>query len=121
MSKANIYKPVMVCSEEHYMKYFEDAHKRNWDELKRVEANVIAEGGILHRFLYEAVADGQAVYQVIKLNKKTAKVRWCQIDPCYADYVVPQWGMEATVSLEYIENAIRWQDAMREAFAKRTR
>ena len=116
MGKTSVYKPIMVCSEEHYLRCCDEARKLNEAEIERIEELAIAEGKILHRFLYEAVADGKAVYQVIKVNKRTARVRWCQIDACYADYVVPQWGMEATVPLEYVEQSIRGQDALRKIF-----
>lgn len=113
-----IYEPVMTCTEEDYSKMWEACQKANTEHLEEIEKKAIAAGGILYRFLYESVADGKAVYQVIKVNKTTARVRLCVVDGCFADYVVPQWGNEATVSLDYVKKGIEWQDAWRKMTAK---
>ena len=108
-----IYEPIAVCTDETYNETFQEVYQKNLAHLDAIEEKVIATGSLLYRFLYESVADGKAIYQIIKLNKKTARVRLCRVDGLYDDYVVPQWGMEATVPLDYVKNSIRMQDAWR--------
>jgi hypothetical protein len=115
MAKTNhmIYVPAQTCSEEFNYQEWEECRKVNFERLKEIEEKAIANGGILYRFLYESVADGKAIYQIIKVNKRTVRVRLCSVDGCFDDYVVPQWGEEATINIEYAESGIKWQDAWR--------
>lgn len=115
MSKTNpmIYVPAKTCTIDDFCKKWAECTKANMARLEEIEQKAIANGGILYRFLYESVADGKAIYQIVKLNKKTARVRLCCIDGCFADYVVPQWGDEATIPIEYAYKGIAWQDMWR--------
>jgi hypothetical protein len=110
-----IYKPAKTCTLETFSKDWQECQKVNTELIEKIESQAIANGGILHRFLYESVADGKAIYQIIKENKKTVRVRLCCIDGLFADYVVPQWGEEASISKEYAERAIHFQDIWRQA------
>ena len=115
MAKTNpmLYEPVMIPPEEFNYEEWEKCRTANVARLKEIEQKAIEDGGLLHRFLYESVADGQAIYQIVKVNKKTVKVRICSVDGRYCDYVVPQWGIEATINIEYAEAGIKWQDMWR--------
>lgn len=108
-----IYVPVKTCTLENYSEEWEECQRLNQEEIERIEKIAIQNGGLLYRFLYEGVADGKAVYQIIRVNQKTAKVRWCLIDGLFASYVVPQWGKEAEIPLEYAERQIAFQDMWR--------
>lgn len=119
MMKNMIYSPQKVCTEENYIEMYADVCKTNETHIENIEKQAIANGGLLHRFLYESVADGKAVYQIVKVNKTTVRVKLCSIDGLYDDYVVPQWGKEATIPMSYAENSIRYQDAWREAVNKK--
>jgi hypothetical protein len=112
-----LYVPPITCSEKEYCNKWEGAIKANQKHLEDIENKAIASGKLLYRFIYEPVADGQAIYQIIRVNKNTVKIRLCQIDPLYADYVVNYWGKEATIKKEYAEQQIRSQDALRQIFA----
>lgn len=114
-----IYKPLKVCTEENYIETYVDVCETNEKHIEEIEKQAIANGGLLHRFLYEAVADGKAIYQITKVNKTTVRVKLCSIDGLYDDYIVPQWGKEATVPISYVEHSIRCQDAWREAISKK--
>lgn len=110
-----IYKPVEVRTEGSSLKEWSDCEKANWKHLHEIENAAIEAGGLLHRFMYEPVADGKAIYQIIRVNKKTVRVRACSIDGLYYDYIVPQWGEEATIPKKYAEKAIGFQDFWRGA------
>ena len=113
-----IYEPVKVCTEENYSRTWDEVQKANIAHLEKIEAKAIEQGGLLYRFLYEPVADGKAIYQIIKVNKRTVRVRLCSIDGLYYDYMVPQWGEEATVPIDYAQSGINWQNAWRKNFAE---
>ena len=113
-----IYAQVKTCKESEYLSKWEECIKANEKHLEEIEEKAIANGGLLYRFLYESVADGRAIYQIIRVNKNTARVKICQIDGCYNEYIVPQWGHEATVPLEYIQKQINFQDYWRSVIKK---
>ena len=119
MKNDMIYQPVMICTEENYLKTYQDVRKANIEHLEKIEQKAIAQGSLLYRFLYEGVADGKAIYQIIKVNKTTVRVRLCILDGLYDDYVVPQWGDEATIDREYAEQNILRQDMWRKFIAER--
>lgn len=107
---AMIYKPVKVCTEENICETWLDVCRTNEKRIREIEKKAIANGGLLHRFLYESVADGRGVYQIVKETDKYVQVRFCSLDG-FQDYVVPQWGMEAIISKAYAQDSINRQDA----------
>ena len=115
MTKINpmLYVPIKIHTENDSWQKWEECRKANLEHLEEIEKKAIANGGLLHRFLYESVADGKAIYQIIKVNKKTVRVRLCCVDGCFSDYAVPQWGDEATIDIEYAKSGIKWQDMWR--------
>ena len=117
-----LYSPVKVCSEDKYFEQYQDVVDANMKHIKQIEKEAKSKNTILHRFLYESVADGQAIYQIVKENKQTVQVAICSIDGLYYnDYMVPQWGEKATIPKEYAEHGIRCQDAWEEAMNKKNR
>ena len=120
MKNDMIYKPAIVCTEENYATMWEKAVEENGKKIKEIENKAIAQSSLLYRFLYEGVADGVATYQIVKVNKNTVHIRLCIIDGLFADYVVPQWGTEATISKEYAEKGIRAQDMWNKITAQRS-
>ena len=114
-----LYRPVVTCTEEEYLSKWEGAIKANQKRIDDIEKKAIASGEMLYRFITEPVADGQAVYQIVQINKTTVKIKLCQIDPLYCEYVVPYWGAEATIKKDYAEQSIRSQDALRKIFSKK--
>jgi hypothetical protein len=118
MKNTMIYEPVMACTEENYCQTWKTALEVNEAHMQAIEQKAIESGDILYRFLYESVADGKAIYQIVKVNKRTVKVRLCSLDGLYCDYVVPQWGTEATIPIDYAKYRINWQDTWRAMSAK---
>ena len=114
-----LYQPVKTCVNYTDYREVEDAQKQNLARIEEIEKAAIARGGLLHRFIYESVADGKSIYQIIKVNKKTVQVHLCPVDGLYSDYVVPYWGMRATIPIEYAEKSIRAQDTWRRIMEER--
>ena len=68
MKNAMIYHPVAVCDTEDYFHSWENATKKNQEHMNAIEKKAIEQGSLLYRFLYEGVADGVAIYQIVKEN-----------------------------------------------------
>ena len=115
---SQIYKPVKVYNDGNIDELM-DCIQTNEQHMNEIEKAAIEEGGLLHRFIYEPVADGKAIYQIVRVNKRTVNIRLCSLDGKYADYVIPYWGESASIDKAYAETAIRNQDAMRALFAKK--
>lgn len=94
-----------------------DFDVKEWLRLITENQKIISEldrkakesGSILYRFLYEPVADGKGIYQIVKVNKKTCQIQYCSTDG-YNEYQVRQWGKKANVPLQYVLNALGRQD-----------
>lgn len=81
----------------------------NQKRISELNARAKESGSILYRFLYEPVADGTGIYQIVKVNKKTCKIQYCTTDG-YDSYQVRQWGETATVPMQYVLAALERQD-----------
>lgn len=83
--------------------------EENEERIGELDRKAKESGSILYRFLYEPVADGKGIYQIIKVNKKTCRVRYCSTDG-YNEYQVRQWGETAAVPMQYVLEALDRQD-----------
>jgi hypothetical protein len=79
--------------------------EENVKRIRELDEKAKAQGTILYRFLYEPVADGIGVYQIIKVNKKSCQIRYCTTNG-FNEYLVRQWGETATVPMQYVLNTI---------------
>lgn len=79
--------------------------EENEKKIKELDEKAKTQGSVLYRFLYEPVADGIGVYQIIKVNKKSCRIRYCSTNG-FNEYLVRQWGETATVPMQYVLNAI---------------
>lgn len=83
--------------------------EENRARIKELDQKAKEQGSILYRFLYEHVIDEFGIYQIIKVNKKTCRVRFCTTDG-FSEYQVPQWGETATIPLEYALRSLSWRE-----------
>ena len=85
-----------------------DVMEENQALLDKIDTEAKDKGELLWRYIQEPFADGYAVYQIIKVNKKTARIRWC----CGLgdDWVIPYWGEEAAVDLGYVKSKVDQRD-----------
>lgn len=51
------------------------ASERNFEYMQEIDSAAIKQGGLKYRFIYIQVADGLACYQILKVNKKTVKIK----------------------------------------------
>lgn len=91
----------------------------NFKRLQEIDAKAAAEGTLLHRYISEPFADGRAFYQIVRVNKKTVRIRVCS--GLGDDWVIPYWGPEATIDIEYAEQKVRGRDKMAQLFGSKTK
>lgn len=57
------------------------------------------------------VADGYAYYEVVRVNKKTVRIKWRK-DLCLDEYCYYGWGGGGTFDKELIEHKVVCQDSL---------
>lgn len=80
------------------------------------QSNELPEGIYPGKLFRCQVADGYAVYQVLKVNKKTVQVVWRK------DLTIDEWqdsvlGAGGTFPIVPIEKLVRWEEALRKIFS----
>jgi len=92
----------------------------NWESNKKKveEKDEVAkkEGLLVGRYIKEPSADGFAVYEIIRENKKSVRIR--VVTGIGDDWILPMWGEEATVNKDYATLNIQRRDAMKALFNK---
>ena len=58
----------------------------------------------------EAYADGYAIYQIVRENKNTVRIKVCK--DIGDDWVIPYWGEETTIDKSHAERNIGHRDWM---------
>lgn len=96
---------------------WKDRFDKNWALLKKCDSEAAAKGQLIGRYITEPFADGQAVYQIIKENKLTVRIRVCT--GLGDDWVIPYWGGETTIKKEYALQKIKQREAIARLFSKK--
>jgi len=94
------------------LKQWKDNHKL----LQDIDKEAKKSNKILGRYITEPFADGNAFYQIIKVNKRTCKIRVCT--GLGDDWVIPYWGREAIVDKKYILQLLLRKDGLDEIFGR---
>ena len=69
---------------------------------------VLRDNGILKgRFIAEYYATGYAYYKIIRVNKKTVRIRFINIGDGYS---IPYWGYETSIDKDYVINSLAFRD-----------
>ena len=93
---------------------------RLWDENQKRVMEIDKEGKVkgelLGRMIMEPVADGKACYQIVKVNKRTVRIK--SVKGIGDDYTVPYWGDEASIERSYAENHIAYRDRLDALFSR---
>lgn len=110
-----IYEP-----EEVDFKNYKEADKKiknNFNRLVNIDKTSKRIGKVLYRFIAEPYADGRAYYQIIKINKKTVKIKVCT--GLGDDWVIPYWGHECNIDKDFALRKLKYRDDMEKLFSKR--
>lgn len=82
---------------------------KNFKAMQERDKEAKEKGTLIGRYISEPFADGSAYYEIIKVNKKTVKIR--VIKEIGDDWVIPYWGEEASIDIEYAKNSVEGRDA----------
>lgn len=93
-----------------------DQFNRNWKQLKECDKRAKEGGFLVGRYIKEPFADGYAIYQVIRENKKTVRIRVCT--GIGDDWVIPYLGQETSVDMAYVTQNIAQREALAAIFSK---
>jgi hypothetical protein len=90
-------------------------YQRNWKAIAEADEKARKEGKLTGRYIKHGYADGYAVYQIMRENKKTVRIKVCR--GIGDDWVLPAWGEECTISKQTALSFIDYEDGLREMFA----
>ena len=82
----------------------------NWKKIKEQDEKAKQEGVLKGRYIQEAYADGYAIYQIVRENKNTVRIKVCK--DIGDDWVIPYWGEETTIDKSHAERNIGHRDWM---------
>lgn len=98
-------------------KDFIETIEENQKTLFSLDKKAKEKNQLVGRYIKEPYADGYAIYQIIRENKSSVRVRVCT--GLGDDWAIPYWGNEATIDKNYAEGNILRRDRMSELFKKR--
>ncbi|HRZ18682.1 MAG TPA: hypothetical protein P5136_01380 [Methanofastidiosum sp.] len=78
-----------------WIKVYEENHRY----LEELDEKARLEGKLEGRFVTHPFADSQAIYFIIKENKKTVTIQVCE--GLGDDWVLPAWGPKTNIPKEY--------------------
>lgn len=90
-------------------------------KLKKDDAEAKAQGTLVGRYITEPVADGSAVYKVIKVTKTKAHLKYAHLKhvalgDCYQSNIIEQMGCK--VPLKYVQSNVGFRDNLAKVFGK---
>lgn len=89
----------------------------NYEQLKKIDKMAKSKGELLGRYVDVPVADGKAIYQIMRVNKNTVRLK--ALGGFGDDYILDYWGIEASVDKEYVISLVRNRDKLDEIFGRR--
>lgn len=89
----------------------------NYEQLKEIDKMAKSKGELLGRYVDVPVADGKAIYQIMRVNKNTVRLK--ALSGFGDDYILDYWGYEATVDKDYIVSLVMRRDKLTEIFSRK--
>ena len=114
----SLFKPKAYDYKTHDWDEIDRILEENWKALHEHDKKLGKEGKLVGRFIKEGVADGNAIYQIIKENKRTVRIRRIPF-VCPDEYQVRYWGNEATIDKAYAIKSIRGREAISKIFGRK--
>lgn len=105
-----IYKPLPEGDIKDTAQYLA-SREQNWKNLQMLDEEARQRGLLVGRYITHAFADGQAVYQIVAENRKTIRIQ--VVRGLGDDWVLPAWGVEATIDKVYAEKEFRSREFLR--------
>ncbi len=95
MSRKAMYVPKPVDYREKDWKKVMKMYDENMERLEACDKKARDAGKIVGRYIQHPYADGHAVYQIVRENKHTVRIRVCT--GLGDDWILPAWGEECTI------------------------
>lgn len=89
---------------------------RNTKRLLDCDLHAKALCQLVGRLIYHPIRDGNAVYQIIKENKRSVIIRVCT--GIGDDWVIPAWGEEARIDKEKARDMIASRERVMKLFSQ---
>ena len=110
------YRPIKVDWDKPFAEN-ENAMESNWKQIIECDKKAKEAGTLLGRYFSEPVADGNAIYIITKVNKRTCVLEWCE-------YIGDDWqsrwiGEQGTVPLDIVLESINYRDTWLEMVTKK--
>lgn len=80
----------------------------NWKTLENQDARAKKAGQLVGRYITQGIADGRAVYVIVKENQKT--VRIAHVTGLGDDYMIPYWGSGTSIKKDFALQNLNWKD-----------
>lgn len=93
-------------------------YEERWAALNAQDQAAKAAGTLVGRFITHPIADGKAVYEIVKVTKRTAHIQ--VVTGIGDDWVVPAWGMFARINLKTAQEFVNRRDRLDALFGGRT-
>jgi len=88
----------------------------NQDKLEKTDQKAKAEGKLIGRYIQEQIADGYAYYVIVKENKAAVQIK--HVSGLGDDWVIPYWGVKATIKKDFALQNIGYRDNLARIFSK---
>lgn len=106
MSRRAMYVPKPVNYRERDWKKVMKMYDENRERLEACDKKARETNKIVGRYITHPYADGKAVYQIIRENKHSVRIRVCT--GLGDDWIIPAWGAECTIdkrlALEFLSH-----------------
>jgi hypothetical protein len=112
--------PKFVPKDINWSEGWEKSHalmNENQAQLDAIDAEARNKGEILWRYIQEPIADGYAVYQIVRVNKDSVRISHCT--GLGDDYFVPYWGEEDTIDKSYAAVRLQMRDNLQKLLDKK--
>jgi hypothetical protein len=84
----------------------------NRKHLEECDDGAAEAGQMVGRYIGHPYADGEAIYQIIKENKQSVRIRVCA--GLGDDWVLPAWGAECTIDKGQALQFLGFKDGLKE-------
>lgn len=100
---------------------FREKVAANFARLQAEDEEAKAAGTLRGRYLYFSVGDGRAFYQIVKVNKRSVRVKLCY-DVAPDNWELPLLGHAGSLTFQQALHEVRRREAIEELFGpKRTK
>lgn len=91
--------------------------EENWEKVVEKDEKSKEKGKLVGRYIAEPIADGNAVYEIVRENKNTVRIE--VVTGIGDDWVIPYWGPSATIDKDYAISSVGRRDGLARIFGRK--